>query len=59
MDKNKGKRLGKVNDVEDVISHPWFDELGKMEDLLNKKIEAPYTPVIKQEDDTSNFDEKY
>ncbi|CDW83270.1 protein kinase domain containing protein [Stylonychia lemnae] len=59
LDKDKSKRLGKVNGVDDILSHPWFKELGSMEDLLQKKITAPYIPVIKQEDDTSNFDEKF
>lgn len=47
LEKDKTKRLGKVNGVDDIISHPWFSELGKMEDLLSKSIKAPYVPVIK------------
>lgn len=41
------------------MSHPWFAELGSVDELLAKKVRAPYIPVIKQEDDTSNFDEKF
>ncbi len=52
------KRLGRDGDVDDVISHPWFKELD-IEQLLAKKIPAPYLPTIKQDDDTSNFDEKF
>lgn len=59
LDKDKTRRLGRINGVEDIISHPWFEELGTPEDLLNKTIEAPYIPTIKQDDDTSNFDEKF
>lgn len=59
LNKDKNKRLGRVNDVDDVISHPWFVDLGSMDDLLNKRIAAPYVPVVKQDDDTSNFDEKF
>jgi hypothetical protein len=44
--------------VEDVIAHPWFQEF-KIEDLMEKKIVAPYVPVIKEADDTSNFDERF
>lgn len=36
LEKDKMKRLGRDNDVDDVISHPWFSDLGKMEDLLSK-----------------------
>lgn len=53
------KRLGRENDVEDVISHPWFNDLGKVEEILSKEIKPHYIPTVKQEDDTSNFDEKF
>jgi hypothetical protein len=58
LDKDKNKRLGKVNDVEEIISHPWFSDF-KVEDLMEKKVVAPYIPVIKEADDTSNFDERF
>lgn len=58
LDKDKMKRLGKHGGIEEIMSHPWFDEF-KMEDLLEKKIKAPYIPTIKQDDDTSNFDERF
>lgn len=38
LEKDKTKRLGKVNDVEDIFTHPWFTELGPAENLLEKKI---------------------
>jgi hypothetical protein len=44
--------------VDDVVSHPWFSDF-KPEDLLEKKLKAPYVPVIKDVDDTSNFDERF
>jgi serine/threonine protein kinase len=37
LTKDKNKRLGKDNDVDEIISHPWFTELNA-EDLLNKKV---------------------
>lgn len=52
------KRIGRDGDVDDIIAHPWFKELD-IEQLLAKKIPAPYIPTIKQDDDTSNFDEKF
>jgi serum/glucocorticoid-regulated kinase 2 len=58
LEKDKTKRLGKVNDVEDIVNHPWFKEF-KIEDLLEKKIKAPFIPVLNGDDDTSNFDEKF
>lgn len=59
LEKDKSKRLGRIDGVDEIIAHPWFAELGTPEDLLNKTIKAPYIPTIKQEDDTSNFDEKF
>ena len=59
LEKDKNKRLGRNGGVEEILSHPWFAELGSAEELLAKKVKAPYIPVIKQEDDTSNFDEKF
>ena len=58
LDKDKNKRLGKVNDVQDVISHPWFASID-VEKLLRKELLAPHKPSLKTEDDTSNFDEKF
>jgi len=34
LNKDKTKRLGKVNGVDDIITHPWFKELGSLDDLL-------------------------
>jgi serum/glucocorticoid-regulated kinase 2 len=47
LEKDKMKRLGRENDVEDVINHPWFEELGKPEDILSKTIQPPFIPTIK------------
>ena len=58
LNKDKSQRLGRETGVDEIISHPWFAELN-IEKLLAKQIEAPYIPVIKQDDDTSNFDEKF
>mmetsp|Transcript_41067 Transcript_41067/g.30208 ORF Transcript_41067/g.30208 Transcript_41067/m.30208 type:complete len:82 (+) Transcript_41067:1412-1657(+) len=52
------QRLGRDNDVKDVISHPWFKAIN-IEHLLAKKIPAPYMPKLKSLDDISNFDEKF
>lgn len=58
LNKDKKSRLGKVGDSEDVLSHPWFSEIDRTQ-LLTKKMQAPYIPTVKTEDDTSNFDEKF
>lgn len=53
--KDKTKRLGSKNDVDDVINHPFFSDINTNE-LLAKWIEAPYKPEINMDDITSNFD---
>jgi len=47
-----------VNDVEEVLSHPWFSEIN-IEALMAKKLKAPFVPQISNPDDTSHFDEKF
>jgi len=41
--KDPEKRLGSVDDVWEVLGHPWFKSLD-VGDLLGKKIEAPFVP---------------
>ena len=33
--KDKAKRLGSNGDIDEILSHPWFDSLNK-DDLINK-----------------------
>ena len=58
LTKDKTQRLGRVNGVKDIISHPWFASID-VEKLLKKELPVPYKPVLKALDDTSNFDEKF
>jgi len=52
-----GKRYGNLkNGVDDIKTHKWFKDLN-WEDLLEKKITAPFKPNVKSESDTSNFDD--
>jgi len=52
-----GKRYGNLkNGVNDIKEHKWFRDLN-WEDLLEKKIPAPFKPTVKGETDTSNFDD--
>ena len=44
--------------MEEVISHPFFRDIDR-DKLLNKEIEAPFTPKIQSLDDLSNFDPKF
>jgi serine/threonine protein kinase len=52
-----GKRYGNLkNGVEDIKQHKWFKEVN-WGDLLEKKLAAPFKPIVKGDSDTSNFDD--
>ena len=54
--KKAEQRLGYQNDVEDIISHPWFKEFNRRA-FEAKKYTAAYIPVISENKlDDSNFD---
>jgi serine/threonine protein kinase len=52
-----GKRYGNLKSgADDIKQHKWFKDLD-WNDLLEKKIPAPFKPPVKGESDTSNFDD--
>eukprot|EP00930_Biecheleria_cincta_P095927 TRINITY_DN8781_c0_g1_i1.p1 TRINITY_DN8781_c0_g1~~TRINITY_DN8781_c0_g1_i1.p1 ORF type:complete len:356 (+),score=65.11 TRINITY_DN8781_c0_g1_i1:111-1070(+) len=52
-----GKRFGNLkNGANDIKEHKWFKDLS-WDDLIQKKIEAPFKPAVKGATDTSNFDD--
>jgi len=53
--KNRNERLGKKNDVDEIMGHPWFAELD-IDELIAKKIVAPFIPQIDGIRDLQNFD---
>jgi serine/threonine protein kinase len=51
------KRYGNLKDgVNDIKKHRWFNNFS-WDDLMKKKIKAPYVPVVKSLGDVSNFEE--
>ena len=58
LTKDKMKRLGRDNDVDDVVNHPWFKDIA-LDELLMKKVQPPFVPQVGNPDDTSHFDEKF
>ena len=52
------KRLGRNGDAKEILDHPWFKSIDR-EKLLKKELQAPYIPVLKDQDDISHFDEKF
>mmetsp|Transcript_22050 Transcript_22050/g.50380 ORF Transcript_22050/g.50380 Transcript_22050/m.50380 type:complete len:321 (+) Transcript_22050:67-1029(+) len=52
-----GKRYGNLkNGVADIKNHKWFKDV-HWEQLLEKKLQAPFKPKVASETDTSNFED--
>ena len=58
LEKDPKKRLGYNNGLEDIKKHPFFKDLD-FDLLLQKKLEAPYIPKIKNNTDVQHFDEEF
>jgi len=55
--KKKNKRLGCIEDVEEVLSHPWFADLN-IDDILERKATPPFIPEFEDDLDTKYFNTK-
>jgi len=59
LEKNAANRLGTKGGVEEVLSHPWLQDLD-IEKIVEKAIEAPVKPQLSQDIlDVSNFDSAF
>lgn len=59
LTKDPDQRLGHGEDGNSKIkTHSWFAGVN-WDALLNKKIKAPFVPIITREDDVSNFGKVY
>lgn len=58
LNRDPKKRLGSGEDVNDIRTHPFFSAIN-WEDMLAKKIDVPYKPKVKGQDDASNFDSTF
>ena len=59
LNKDPSKRLGTTGSVDDIINHPWFDNIDK-EALLAKKIVPQFKPKLSANIlDVSNFDKMF
>ena len=55
LTKTGADRLGSKNDVEEVLSHPWFKDLN-MDDIRSKKVIPEFKPKLSDMTDISNFE---
>ena len=59
LSKDPKERIGYKNDVEEVISHPWFADID-VNALINKQIEVEFKPKLsKNVLDVSNFEKMF
>jgi serum/glucocorticoid-regulated kinase 2 len=59
LEKDPKERLGTNGEVEEIMKHSWFSDLN-FDDLLNKKLEAPFIPELSDDQsDVSNFDDQF
>ena len=59
LDKDPSKRLGTQNDANEILEHPFFDDID-IDDLMEKKLTPDYIPEIDQNDkyDLKHFDKE-
>ena len=53
--KDRKERLGLKTGVDEILEHPWFQDIN-IDAILNKKMQAPFVPNITSKQDLSNFD---
>lgn len=58
LNRDKSQRLGCKNDVNDILSHPWFKNID-INLLKQKKIPPPFVPKIADDAWIDNFDKDF
>lgn len=51
-------RLGTKGGALEIKKHPWFESINWMA-LEDKKLKAPFIPLVKSYSDVSNFDPEF
>lgn len=58
MVKDPNKRLGAQGGFKEICQHKFFDGIN-WDDLLKKKVPAPFIPQIENKVDVANFDDEF
>ena len=54
LSKDKSKRLGSINDIDEIMDHPYFASINK-ETLMRKELTPPYLPEISAKDHIGTY----
>lgn len=54
LNKDKKKRLGAENDIDEILEHPYFASLD-LDALVKKEIKPPYLPEFSDKDDLGAY----
>jgi hypothetical protein len=55
LQKDRKKRLGQKNDVDEILGHKFFEGID-LDALVQRKIPAEFIPKLDDKDSTINFD---
>jgi len=58
LTRDPAKRLGGVNDIDDIKKHPWFKDID-WAGLYEKKLEPPFKPKVAGDNWIKNFDDEF
>lgn len=53
--KDRKERIGAKGDIEEILSHPWFQSID-IQKIMKRKIKAPFIPEVDSKTDLRNFD---
>ena len=58
LNRDTKKRLGAVNDFEDIKKHSWFKDIDWIK-LYNRKLDPPFKPKVSGDNWMDNFDKEF
>ena len=59
LNRDQGRRLGATNtDASDIMGHAFFRDIN-WRDLRERKVPAPYKPIVLNSHDTRNIDKMF
>ena len=57
LEKDRKNRLGQNDGMDEILMHPFFSDIN-MEELLQKRVQAPFVPTVVDQRDLRHFDKE-